>query len=243
MVDVIRIQAQQTMVNYRTPTSFLIRETYPLPPYSTVVGMIHSVCGFDSWHPMLISVQGRSQGVTSDLFIRYSFANKAWRKDKDGKPRKCYATFDAGGKLIGVSRGISHMELLCDVELILHIKPERDEDFESVLTGLRNPRIFPSLGRHEDLLDITSIDVVSVESREKVKLNCGMFIPVSFLTEKSNRNLPGTIYLLHKEYEIIQNQRRWKDLIETRYLGGEYYNDNYLYDFTADEDGFPVALA
>ncbi len=34
------------MVNYRVPTSFQLKESYPLPPYSTVIGMVHSLCNF-----------------------------------------------------------------------------------------------------------------------------------------------------------------------------------------------------
>ena len=238
MVDVIRVQARQTMVNYRTPTSFLIRETYPLPPYSTVVGMIHNVCSFDSWHPMLVSVQGRSQGVTSDVFTRYSFANQKFDPERHN-----IIIPSSNGKNWGVVQGIAHAELLCDVELVLHIRPERDEDFKKILFGLRNPRVFPSLGRHEDILDITSIDEVRVEKRDEVELKRDMFIPVSSLKGSDNEAIPGTIYLLHKEYEFdFKKRRRWKDTIETRFIGGEL-EGTLLYDFDSDEDGYPVAFA
>ena len=53
----IRIQCFQNLVNYRKPTSFLIKETYPLPPYSTVIGMVHAACGFEQYHPMQVSIQ------------------------------------------------------------------------------------------------------------------------------------------------------------------------------------------
>ena len=238
MADVIRIKALQTMVNYRTPTSFLIRETYPLPPYSTVVGMIHNVCGFDSWRPMRVSVQGRSRGVVSDLFTRYSFANKKFEAGRHSL--KIPVPNDESR---GVARGIAHTELLCDVELVLHVQPEHAEDFEAILSGLRSPRVYPSLGRHEDLLDITSIDEVRVEARDEVELKSDMFVPVIFLKGTDNEAIPGTIYLLHKEYEFdSKKRRRWKDTIETRFIGGEL-EETFLYDFDADEDGYPVAFA
>ena len=230
------------MVNYRTPTSFLIRETYPLPPYSTVVGMVHNVCGFKEWHPMRVSVQGRSLGVTSDLFTRYSFANRECKKE-GGKPKKGYwLTFNSGEKLIGVSQGVSHTELLCDVKLILHIKPEHDEDFDLIYSGLANPRVYPSLGRHEDLLDIEEVKVVRVEVGQEVKLIHSMFIPVESLRD-SNENRSGTVFWLHKEFDYdSKNLRYWKDSIETRFVGGEYYNDDYLYNFEWDGN-YPVAFA
>ena len=63
----IRIQCFQNLVNYRKPTSFLIKETYPLPPYSTVIGMVHAACGFEQYHPMQVSIQGTNRGTISDL--------------------------------------------------------------------------------------------------------------------------------------------------------------------------------
>ena len=39
----VRIEAYQNLVNYRKPTSFQLKESYPLPPYSTVIGMIHAL--------------------------------------------------------------------------------------------------------------------------------------------------------------------------------------------------------
>ena len=40
----IRVKLTQDMVNYRKPTSFQLKETYPLPPPSTVIGMVHYLC-------------------------------------------------------------------------------------------------------------------------------------------------------------------------------------------------------
>ena len=40
----LRLKLYQNMVNYKT-NSFQLKETYPLP-YSSVIGMVHSVCSF-----------------------------------------------------------------------------------------------------------------------------------------------------------------------------------------------------
>lgn len=32
--------------------------TYPLPPFSTVAGMVHFLCRWSSWHDMNISIAG-----------------------------------------------------------------------------------------------------------------------------------------------------------------------------------------
>ncbi|MBR0225924.1 MAG: CRISPR-associated protein Cas5 [Thermoguttaceae bacterium] len=241
MVDTIRIKASQTMVNYRTPTSYLIRESYPLPPYSTVAGMIHSVCGFTSWRPMKISVQGRVRGITSDLFVRYTFGNQKFDKDRH---QIAVPADDSQSVKLGVFRGVSHVELLCEVELVLHVLPECEEDFELILKGLNAPRVFPSLGRYEDLLDIREVKTVKLERGKIFEPKYDMFLPIR-LIQANLDDLPGTTYLLHKEFEYdAKKRRRWKDTIETLYIGSRDIGSNLLRFLDVDEEGqFPVAFA
>ena len=52
----LRIRLTQTSANYRREETIDNRMTYPLPPYSTVIGAIHKACGFTSYHPMDISI-------------------------------------------------------------------------------------------------------------------------------------------------------------------------------------------
>ena len=236
MGKVIRIKARQSMVNYRKPASFVIRETYPLPPYSTVIGMVHNVCGFTEYHPMKVSVQGRSRGITSDLFTCYSFANDGYNRKYD-KERHQIKVPD-GDENLGVVRGISHTELLCNVELILHLEPVAD-DFDTIMAGLNRPMVYPALGRHEDLLDIEEITEVEVRQDETVTTLRDIYIPISLLSKTDNaEGIEGTVYQLPKEYVIENGFRRWKEPVKTRYVGAE----NRLYDFWVDGDQNPVAL-
>ncbi|EUJ32650.1 CRISPR-associated protein Cas5 [Listeria cornellensis] len=111
----IRIKLWQDLVNYKKPTSFQLKETYPLPPYSTVIGMVHTMCGFTSYHPMEISIQGKYFSKVNDLYTRYEFKN-GMRYDEKRHQLK------VGD--YGVGRGIATAELLVDVELLLHVIPE-----------------------------------------------------------------------------------------------------------------------
>lgn len=230
MGKVIRIKARQSMVNYRKPASFVIRETYPLPPYSTVIGMVHNVCGFTEYHPMKVSVQGRSRGITSDLFTCYSFGNKF----ESGR-----YWFEVPEEKLGVFRSIAHTELLCNVELILHLEPAID-DFDTIIARLNRPMIYPALGRHEDLLDIEEIAEVEIRQDEVVTTLRDIYIPISLLRKTDNaEGIEGTVYHLPKEYVIEKNGfRRWKESVKARYVGAE----NTLYDFWVDNDLNPVAL-
>ena len=105
----------------------------------------------------------------------------------------------------------------------------------SVRRGLNAPRVYPSLGRYEDLLDIEKVDVVNVEQREIVSAENDMFVPIQLLYGTDNDELPGTVYLLHKEFEYdAKKRRRWKGTIETRYINTEnnsLYDDHHQYLF------------
>ena len=71
MKNGIRVELYQNLCNYKRPTSFQLKETYPLPPYSTVIGMIHKICGYKTYNPMKISIQGTYESKVNDLWTRY----------------------------------------------------------------------------------------------------------------------------------------------------------------------------
>lgn len=144
-MKVIRVKLHQETANYRVPASHGFRESYPLPPISTVIGMVHYLCDFHEYHPMKVSVQGSYVSTTSDFFTRYEFKNGM--KFDPGRHQ-----LNAEG--YGISRGIGHVQLLYDVNLILHIKPDDENELEDIYNALKYPREFPNLGRREDLANL-----------------------------------------------------------------------------------------
>lgn len=73
MLKAIRLKISQQLPNYRKATSFLTKESYPLPPYSSVIGMIHVACGFTpgEYHGMKLCIQGKYVGDIMDLATVY----------------------------------------------------------------------------------------------------------------------------------------------------------------------------
>ena len=202
MERAIRIKCFQNLVNYKKPSSFIIKETFPLPPYSTVLGMIHAACGYTEFHPMKLCIQGTNSGTVSELYTRYSFS--AGTKYEEGRHQICVED----GDKYGIFRGIANVELVCDNDMVIHVIPEED-DFEKVYNSLKYPPRYLSLGRYEDLLDIERVDIVNIHQEDEVEIKRDMYIPVSYGIELGDRR--GTIYNLTKEYEITkQGLRRWK---------------------------------
>ena len=227
MQKAIRVECFQNLVNYRKPSSFIIKESYPLPPYSTVLGMVHTVCGYPKgdFHPMKISIQGTNAGSVSELYTRYSF--KLDQPYETGRHQICIQEQDQN---YGVFKGIAHAELICCNDMILHIVPS-ENDFETVNHALQNPLVYPALGRHEDLLDIRKVEIVELREEKQGIANRDIYIPVreqenngDEMLQSADRGralseempydigrMSGTLFTLTKEYEITkQGLRRWK---------------------------------
>lgn len=203
----IRLKLYQDMVNYKKPTSFQLKETYPLPPYSTVIGMIHSLCGYIEYKEMEISVQGKYNSKANDLFTRYEFKNGM--------------KFDASRHQIkasefGISKGISTTELLVDVNLLIHIIPKNQSLVEEIENAFRYPKEYPSLGRREDLVTIKEVKVVNVyedelEKDKYLKEDVTAYVPINLIKSESiilggadaGIRSRGTMHKLNKNYELV----------------------------------------
>lgn len=71
----IRLHIKQNSANYRREETVGCRMTYPLPPYSTVIGALHKACGYTEYHPMQISIQGKYGSLNKRLFKEDCFLN------------------------------------------------------------------------------------------------------------------------------------------------------------------------
>ena len=237
IMKAIRVECFQNLVNYRKPSSFIIKETFPLPPYSTVLGMIHAACGFTTFHPMELSIQGKNKGTISELYTRYSFS--AGVKFEEGRHQICVHDKED----YGVFKGIANVELICENNMILHILPS-EEDFDTVYQSLLNPPQYLSLGRYEDLLDIKKVEIVHLSWEEEVSVHNNIYIPVDYETEDGERIFEdgeggATIYNLTREYEITKNGlRRWKKeggrVRAYYYPAGKVLDQGYVDDSEAE---------
>lgn len=50
--------------------------TYPLPPFSTVIGALHNACGYTETHPMDISIQGRFGSMGKKAYTDHCILNR-----------------------------------------------------------------------------------------------------------------------------------------------------------------------
>ncbi len=201
----IRLKLSQDLVNYKKPTSFQLKETYPLPPYSTVIGMVHNLCGYKEYNEMDISIQGKYCSKVNDLFTRYEF--------KSGMTYdKTRHQLEVGN--FGVGRGISTTELLVDVELLIHIIPKDQSSIDEIEKAFLQPVEYASLGRREDLViiqEVKVVDVVEEVLKDSVRgtEDYSAYIPLSNIENIAFKNkiqglrVSGTRYSLTKNYELV----------------------------------------
>lgn len=248
MCKAVRVLAEQQMPNYRKPASFLIKETYPLPPYSTLIGLTHELCGWTGknkgYRPMRVSVQGSSASVVSDYATNYAFG--AIPLD-----RAALKVDNGDGKQSGIARMPRNYELLTDVTLLLHIIPEDRTLIDDLYKAFLDPPVYPSLGRYEDLLRIDSVEIVELgEAPEELSTKYDAYIPVETL--EGSPNVFGTLYKLGKVFEYDTGKGRqeqpskkarrvWKQSVMVRHVcpGTAIDGSNgVLYDEKHDEAVF-----
>lgn len=249
----IRLKLKQNLVNYKLSTSFQLKETYPLPPYSTVIGMVHNTCNYTEYKPMKISVQGKYHSKVNDLATRYEFKNGM--------------TFDATRHQIkvgeyGISRGVSNVELLSDVELVIHIVPEDENLVEEIFNAFKTPHEYISLGRREDLVVVDEVKIVEI-SEERIKdenlridRDYRAYVPVEIIDKKKvfvegnidTIQYKGTMYNLTKDYVSVNYGstkspkffRKWNK-VKVHYVSNIVASRRRA--ITIDEDRYMVFLA
>lgn len=267
IMKAVRISLFQDLANYKMPTSFQLKESYPLPPYSTVIGMVHNVCKYESYVDMQISIQGRYVSKVNDLYTRYEFKNGM-------KFELSRHQLNAGG--FGISQGIATVELLSQIELMIHICPDDQDRVEEIYNAFVNPWEYPSLGRREDLAVISEVKITEINTRElddneymKDYQNYYAYIPLKYYKNSDSEEIKefnylresicrsdaskgvssrGTRFLLNKDYYLVNygNSKKAKYIrawnkVEVLYTSHIYADMDY--DLLSDEDGEFVFLA
>lgn len=177
-MSILRIKIYQPQAHYRIPFSYQRRLTYPLPPYSTIIGFLCNVCGIDDQNKDLykncisklkISIAGR---------FKIKLTEMIWFRNLSKEAHKgTYGSIDNREKngQIGHIGGQSPMKIdvLQDVELIIHLYLDNEANLNDLKKNLENPtnRLgVLHIGRAEDWIVFQEIKLLNnndVESKRK----------------------------------------------------------------------------
>ncbi len=181
---------------FKTPFSLKGIETYPLPPYSTIIGLLYTAIG-RKWQgeEFQISIQGRHQALFRD-YVRFRKYN---RKDKllETVPIE--------------------VPILYQLELIVHLYGEY-ELLREFAEGLRKPKTYLYLSGGEYAVKIRRVDFVELEERkvEELKLEWSAFLPKDRYRELSL--FPSGILYLLPAFLKKESSLREHNWIEAYYL-------------------------
>ena len=68
-----RLVIRQTSANYRKPECVDNKMTYPLPPFSTVIGALHKACGYTE-HMKLVNVEAPISTIGKIITVKITEA-------------------------------------------------------------------------------------------------------------------------------------------------------------------------
>ena len=137
----LRLDLFQETACYRKPFAIKISETYPLPPYSTINGLLHRILDAKEYIPMRISIQGDYESLVNEYQTTYFYKKNT------------------------VTKMPMNQHLLLNVKLIVHINAE-DSVLDKLYDRIKNLDEFLSLGRREDLLRIDDVQFVELNEYE-----------------------------------------------------------------------------
>ena len=228
----VKIEAYMSTAHFRLPKMLQLRASYPLPPYSTVIGMIHHLCKWKEYHPMDVSVAGKG----------YPFFDKAvtiWEggmfstKINDDFKKRFSVHVPVSRGYVGMMKKPHAVEFIGDLTLRLHIAPNDPDELEEIYNALDYPCEYPCLGKRNDFLRIDRLSIVDIEDERKtVQLDMPAYVPRSELSDGV-----GTIFYLHKDYYVNNRGFRKFNDVQVFMMVGE------MDDVRVDSDGDPVFLA
>lgn len=207
----LKLQLYQETACYKKPFAYKVAETYPLPPYSTIIGMLHKILQAKpgEYFPMNISIQGEYDSIFSN------YQNLRMFKGKD--------------QVTAMPRNVHQ---LLDVHLVIHIKAE-DEIIDKLYENITQGKESFTLGRNEDLVRIDGIKIINEPTPKEYKLEnvkYNAYIPIN----EENEEIQGINYRLCTTYTIENQLRKWKK-VEVKYV--EKHSNIDLDEAMQDEDG------
>ena len=208
-MKILKLKLFQETACYKKPFAFKVAETYPLPPYSTVIGMFHKILGADSgeYYQMNISIQGEYESIFSN------YQNLRMFKAKDevtAMPRNVHQLFN--------------------VHLLIHVKAE-DDVIDKIYSNIINGAETFTLGRNEDLIRVEEIKYVKEVAKSDSDINkYNAYVPTYY----DDGFLEGINYRLNTTYTIVNDLRKWNK-VNVKYI--EKHTSNKLDEVEIDEDG------
>ena len=268
-MKVLKLKIFQPTAHYRIPFTFARKHTYPIPPYSTVIGLICNVLGIERQDG---DFEILKNGLSIAIYGKYKFLNREYiwlrtlskeeHNRRFGYPENRIIDQmpeHPGGQIP------ARIDVLENVNLLIYIKHEDEKFLEKMKNAFENPeqRIYPlHLGRAEDLVVFEGIDdeikiekkplygklenydftwLVDPERGEK-------YLDESLKCENYKeffKKTQGSYHLITSFYKIVEGIRVFEYIPVKLFEGGSfplYFGKPFEFIFD-DEENIPLFFA
>lgn len=263
-ISLLKIEIYQPQAHYRIPFSYQRRLTYPLPPYSTVLGLIANIlgirnlpgqeepcikencnCDYHKLKNLKISICGNFKAKTTE-YTWFRNLSKDSHVERFGYINNRYVA----GHIEHIGGQIPcFIDILNDVNIIIYLYHEDTSFLEKIKHYFEkgNSRTSPlHLGRSEDWIVIKEINLVNYLIVEEINGDYANFfwvperifdigININFKFEK----IQGLIYNLTTFYKIRDGVRNF-EYIRVKLNDGNLGDVSSFYDPKAK---IPIFLA
>jgi CRISPR-associated protein Cas5t len=192
-MECLRVKLYTPTGIFKNPLSIKGIEIYPLPPYSTIIGLIYRAMG-RKWNGehFQISIQGDYQAIYRDYvwFKKYNF------KDKE------------------LGRLPLQIPILYNLWLLIHIKAS-EELLNEIESGLKEPKDLLFLSGGEYPVKVEEVKRVKcfekrLSEEETVALNYNAYIPKEFKEKISSSGTgEGVLFSLSYFYKNSQKPKTY----------------------------------
>lgn len=189
-------------------------EILPLPPFSTVSGMVHNACGWHEYHDMNFFISGKGY-INKELKMQWQGGSKFKTITEEIKKRWSVIVEDENdSSYTGWVQAPKTIYYLANLRLEIYIQAV-DDDLEVVYNSLKFPRKFLSLGRYEDLLRVDDVDIVELQEKNEIGiLKENAYVPESFVSD----DLCSISYNINKKYDYTKKGFRKFNKVRCRYI-------------------------
>lgn len=182
-MKILRLKIYQPHAHYRIPFTFSRRHTYPIPPYSTVIGLLCNVMGIKDQEEenfkklkdgLSLAIYGKFESMTREYIWFRNLAVDS-HKSRFGSPTN--RTIDQTPEHPG-GQMPTRIDVLENVKLLIYIAHDDEKFLMEIEKAFKNPekRLYPlHLGRAEDWIVFNgevdeSIRIIKDEDLKKEKL-------------------------------------------------------------------------
>jgi CRISPR-associated protein Cas5t len=258
-LKILKVKIYQPHAHYRIPFTYQRRHTYPLPPYSTVIGFLCNVlgirnykgtgepcedrncnsCDYHKLKQIKISICGYFESKTTEYIWFRNLSEKA-HINRFGYVENRY--LDGQVEHPGGQSPV-YIDILNDVHLWIYIyHSDCNCNFlEKLKKSIENPsgRIYPlHLGRAEDWIVIDKLEIIQIDdSKMPIYGNYRKFFWIP--KEYSNGGILGLIYRLPTFYSKLGNGHRRFEYREVYLSEGEFDGTIKAY-IDKEEDELPI---